>query len=54
MSAPPSISTSATSTSSLLAVQCSGVSANLPPLAATFGSAPACSSILATAGPLTK
>jgi hypothetical protein len=41
MSAPASISAAATSTSSLLAAQCSGVSVCQLPSIAAFGSAPA-------------
>jgi hypothetical protein len=42
MSAPPSISAAATSTSSLLAAQCGGVSPGSPdrPVVRAFGSAP--------------
>jgi len=53
-SAPPSISASATSTSSLLAAQCSGVSAKRVPGLRVLGSAPAAISIRAICGPFGK
>jgi hypothetical protein len=50
---PPSISASATSTSSVLAAQCSGVSDGGSPTV-TFGSAPAAMSTRTTSGALAK
>jgi RNA polymerase sigma factor (sigma-70 family) len=54
MSAPPSISALATSTSSLLAAQCSGVSACQLPSTGALGSAPAAIRTATTCGPRGK
>jgi hypothetical protein len=54
ISAPPSISARATSTSSLLAAQCNGVSACQLPSTEALGSAPASISVAATSGPCGK
>ena len=53
MSAPPSINAAATSTSSLLAAQCNGVSDG-PSALGALGSAPASISSRTTAGPFGK
>src|SRR5215831_3494162 len=52
--APPSISAAATSASSLLAAQCSGVSLCQEPVTAALGSAPASIRTRATSGPRGK